>query len=269
MKKTKLYEELTIQDYFIFGKICSKPENRKLILDSLLQIDFKEKTGEVEKHIQQYKSSKFVRLDLLVEDIDGTVYNTEMQNKSNNINRQKELPNRSRYYQSLLDTTYLNTGESYQKLPETYIVFICTFDPFGYNLPIYSFETKCNENEAIKLNDNTHKIFFNTTADLSNLPQDMQNMLLYINTGTVSDEATKKIDLEVNEARQKEEWRIEYMLTYTIQDELRAEGREEGREEGLKEGRAEAKAEIAAAHAEIEKFKKFLLSKGYNPDEIE
>ena len=97
----------------------------------------------------------------------------------------------------------------------------------------------------------------------------MQNMLLYINTGTVSDEATKKIDLEVNEARQKEEWRIEYMLTYTIQDELRAEGREEGREEGLKEGRAEAKAEIAAAHAEIEKFKKFLLSKGYNPDEIE
>lgn len=43
MEKQKSYEELTIRDHFMFGKICSKPENRKLILDSLLQIDFKEK----------------------------------------------------------------------------------------------------------------------------------------------------------------------------------------------------------------------------------
>ena len=54
MERQKNYEELTIRDHFMFGKICSKPENRKLILDSLLQIDFREKegTGTIEKRIK-------------------------------------------------------------------------------------------------------------------------------------------------------------------------------------------------------------------------
>ena len=170
MEKQKSYEELTIRDHFMFGKICSKPENRKLILDSLMQIDLQEKYGDIEKHIQEFRDAKYAKLDLLVEDSSGTVYDAEMQNKSNDKSRQEELPNRSRYYQSIIDTAYFNSGGNYITLPTTYIIFICTFDPFGKNLPIYSFNTKCNEIELPHYNDHTHKIYFNTTADLSNLP---------------------------------------------------------------------------------------------------
>ena len=135
MEKQKNYEDLTLRDYFMFGKICSKPENRKLILDSLLQIDFHEKLGEVEKYLQEFRDTKYVRLDLLVEDVSGTVYDAEMQNKSNNHSRQDELPKRSRYYQSIIDTAYANTGGEYKLLPEIYIIFICTYDPFGKDIP--------------------------------------------------------------------------------------------------------------------------------------
>ena len=98
MEKKKNYEELTMRDHFMFGKICTDPENRKLLIDALLQIDLKEKDGTIEKYLQEYRNSKFARLDLLSESEDGKIYNAEMQNKSKNPRRQLELPKRSRYY---------------------------------------------------------------------------------------------------------------------------------------------------------------------------
>lgn len=251
MNKAKSYDELTIRDSFMFGKICSKPENRKLILDSLLQIDFQEKTGEIEKQIREYRDAKYVRLDLLAKDESDTIYNAEMQNKSANGNTQKELPKRSRYYQSIIDTTTLRAGESYLNLPESFIIFICTYDPFGEGLPIYSFDTKCNESNVVKYEDLAHKIFFNTTADLTGLPISMKNMLIYINNGVANDTATKTLDSEIYDARLKEEWRTEYMLTLTYRDEIYAEGRTEGRAEGFAEGCASKQAEIDNLNAVI------------------
>lgn len=232
MEKIKNYEDLTIRDPFMFGKICSKPENRKLILDSLLQIDLNEKDGGTEKHIQEYKNAKYARLDLLVEDENNTVYDAEMQNESTDKTRQEELPKRSRYYQALIDTAYFNTGGDYTKLPESYIIFICTFDPFGKNLPIYSFTNTCKEINIPWYDDGSHKVFFNTTADLSTLPLNMQNMLKYINNGETNDVATLTLDNEVKEAQFKEEWRAEYMLTLVHDIDVRREGFEDGYENG-------------------------------------
>ena len=229
MEKKKNYEDLTIRDHFMFGKICTDPENRKLLIDALLQIDLKEKQGTIEKYLQEYRNSKYARLDLLSESEDGKIYNAEMQNKSKNPNRQLELPKRSRYYQALLDTTYLESGEDYMNLAETVIIFICTYDPFGKGEALYTFETKCVEDDNLKFDDKIKKLFFNTTADLSSLPQSTQNMLSYINTGKALDEATEKIDIAVKNAREKEEWRREYMLTVVHDIDMKREGREEGR----------------------------------------
>ena len=117
-----------------------------------------------------------------------------------------------------------------------------------------------NDQAFLYYSDAAHKIFFNTTADLSRLPQDMQNMLKYINDGTASDEATKTLEAEVNEARLKEEWKEEYMLTYTIYDELRAEGRAEGRKEGLAEGLASMQKEVDELNAQIADKDKIIAS---------
>ena len=273
MLKPKPYSELTIRDPFMFGKISSKPENRKIILDSLLQIDLHEKTGEIEKHIQEYKDSKYVRLDLLSKDEDNIIYNAEMQNKSQNKERQIELPKRSRYYQSILDTAHFNSGEPYIKLPETFIIFICTFDPFGLGLPIYTFDTKCNERETLAFDDATHKIFFNTTADLSNLPQSMRNMLEYINSGTTNDSATESIDNEVMEARLKEEWKAEYMLTLVHDKDVYNDCYVEGHDAGYEEGYASRQSEFdklantsSKNNLELERLTSLLKEHGIDPN---
>ena len=260
---SKNYEELTIRDPFMFGKICSKPENRKLILDSLLQIDLHEKSGEIEKYLSAYKDSKFARLDLISEDELNKIYNAEMQNESTNKSRQDELPNRGRFYQSIIDTSYFKSGMKYSDMPETFIIFICTFDPYKKGLPFYTFDTKCNEIDLPEYDDRAHKIFFNTTASLSNLPQSMQNMLRYINNGKVNDSATETLDKEIKEARLREEWRSEYMLTLVHDNDVYVDGFDEGFDKGVESCQSEIdslKASLSEKDTEIEMLKKQIES---------
>lgn len=277
MDTQKKYEELTIRDPFMFGKICSIEENRKLILDSLLEIDFKEKNGEIEKYVKAYKSSKASRLDLLVQDIEDKIYNAEMQNKSTS-NDQIELPHRSRYYQSNLDTAYFESGKDYITLPETYIIFICTFDPFGKGEPYYRFETKCVNADVENYNEHAYKIFFNTTGNLEKLPISVRNMLSYIETGVATDEATNTLDNEIYTARVREDWKADYMLTLVHDIDVKREGIREGIEEGRKSRQAEVDqltADIASLSATVEsqaaklqKIEAFLTANGFNLSDI-
>jgi len=39
-------------------------------------------------------------------------------------------------------------GENYRKLKTSYVLFICLFDPFGFDLPVYTFQNRCDENPA-------------------------------------------------------------------------------------------------------------------------
>ena len=64
----KNYEELTIRDHFMFGKICLDTKNCQIILRALLGKDINIVDSQIEKEIKQYSDSKFVRLDLLAED---------------------------------------------------------------------------------------------------------------------------------------------------------------------------------------------------------
>ena len=50
-----------------------------------------------------------------------------------------QLPRRSRYYQASIDTDYMDEGDSYRNLPDSNVMFICTFDPFGLGLSQYTF----------------------------------------------------------------------------------------------------------------------------------
>lgn len=90
-----------------------------------------------------------------------------------------------------------------------------------------------------KYNDKAHKIYFNTTADLSSLPLETQNMLRYINDGVVNDDTTKTIDEAVIKARLIEEWRSEYMLTLVHDNDVFCEGKEEGLAQGIAQGVAQ------------------------------
>ena len=71
--------------------------------------------------------AKSIRLDVYVKDNENIVYNIEMQASDT-----KELPKRSRYYQSLIDLQLIDKGQTYRKLNRSYIIFICLEDIFGH-----------------------------------------------------------------------------------------------------------------------------------------
>ena len=108
-------------------------------------------------------------MDVFLRD-ENRIINVEVQ-----TGHKKELPKRSRYYQSVADVSTTSTGTKYRDLPENILIFICTFDPFDRNFPRYTFQYRCNEDKRLKLKDGSLRIFLNTKAtELSALDQKLQ-----------------------------------------------------------------------------------------------
>ena len=241
---TNMYEKLTIRNKFMFGKVTQNPVIAQKMADLLTPVEIGAVTeAEREKFLQHRSSSKYVKLDMYLEDENGRVVDTEMQNKSNNKMVQEELPLRIRYYQGMIDQEILSTGTDYIFLKETYIIFICTYDPFGKGKYVYHFHMTCDEDDSIQLHDKMNWIFYNTTADLSDAPEGIKRFLGYVETEAAEDEFTKLIDKEVKNARLNEEWRSEYLKTYVNDMDMRREGYIEGEKFGIECGKAEGERE--------------------------
>ena len=251
-----MYEKLTIRNKFMFGKVTQNPVIAQKMADLLTPVEIGAVTEtDREKFLQHRSSSKYVKLDMYLEDENGHVVDTEMQNKSNNKMVQEELPLRIRYYQGMIDQEILSSGTDYIFLKETYIIFICTYDPFGKGKYVYHFHMTCDEDESIQLHDKMNWIFYNTTADLSDAPEGIKEFLDYVENEHAEDEFTRLIDKEVKNARLNEEWRSEYLKTYVNDMDMRREGYIEGEKLGLERGKAEGeKLGLERGKAEGEKL---------------
>lgn len=98
--------------------------------------------------------SKGIRLDVYVKGTDK-VFDIEMQATDT-----KELPERARYYQGVIDVDCLDSGQLYKSLKDSFIIFICVPDIFSRGLPVYTFENLCHQDTTIPLGDRTLKYFF-------------------------------------------------------------------------------------------------------------
>jgi len=232
--KFKEWEELTITDNFLFQKVMQNDELCKTFLSKLLKrriikIDY----IESEKTIDLTFNNKSVRLDMFVTDENGNVFNIEMQTTDAS---KKFLPKRARYYGSMIDLNTLSKGEYYKNLKESFVIFICTFDPFGYNNKIYTFRNTCEEVKKLRLKDETTKIFLNACGKKGRVDSDINNFLRYISGRTSKGDFVKAIKKEVEKVKLHKEMRAEYMtLMLELQDQ-RYEGIEEGIEKGIEKG---------------------------------
>ena len=243
----KKFEELELKDDFIFGKVMQNKEICKKTLEILLGIEIEEIAyPERQKAIEITYQGKSVRLDMYVEDDREIVYNAEMQQKGNS-DVVMQLPKRSRYYQGLIDLNLIEKGATYDKLNKSYVIFICTFDPFGMGKYQYTFQNLCRENTELALEDEAVKIFFNTKGNYEDAPKELGKLLAYIETNQPESAFTEELAHEVTCAKQNKKWRREYMKEliyyYDMKKEARREGRKEGIEEGRKEGREEGRKE--------------------------
>jgi predicted transposase/invertase (TIGR01784 family) len=240
----KSIDELTFTDDYMFGAVMRNPEICKSILETLLNIQIEKlEYPELQKSISTYYESKGVRLDVYVKDSDK-VFDIEVQNDS-----AISLPKRMRYYQSMVDMDSLLKGQDYSELKESFIIFICQYDAFEEGLPCYTFKNLCLQNKNLELCDETTKIIFNSTAYNKEKNLEISAFLKYIKTKVPTSNLTDKINNMVEEQKENDKFRTEY-LSMNLHDrditrKAFTEGREEGIEQGISQGAELTKIETA------------------------
>ena len=251
----KKYEELEFRDDFMFGKVMENRELCREVLECLLQKPVGElQEPQTQREFKFTSDGKPIRIDVYNEDNVGTVYDAEMQNLNNHSIEWHALPKRSRFYQASIDIDYMNKGNSYDSLPDSNIMFICTFDPFKKGLCQYTFRERCDEDHNTLLNEGTEKHFYNCCYESEDIPDDLRKLYEYIRLGRAGNDLTRKIDSAVIEDRRNETWRTQYMKERVIiQDAIREE-REEKEKAQKRADEATKRAE--AAEADNERLRK-------------
>ena len=240
---------------FIFALVMRDPEICKGIVELLLpneeigevkiaaaEISLSDKAKEPEVVPQASldfgKDMRGVRFDAYVKTANEWI-DIEMQTTNKH-----DIEKRSRYYQVLMDTDCLEKGSKFKDLKTTYVVFICTFDYFSLDEPMYVVESYIRKND-LHFNDGTSKILLNTKCSPDKVPEKLRAFYAYINDPTkVDGKLIEGINERVEEYNTKE-WREKFVtLEYMIA---------EAKEEGLEQGRAEEKIEMARAMKEDNK----------------
>ena len=114
------------------------------------------------------REAKDIRLDIKVVDKDGRIFDIEMQTSPS-----KYLGRRLRYYQSTIDgAKVLKPGHDYSELPDTFIIFLCSFDPSEAfskvdNRAVHFFKTIDTKDHALELIDGATKVIINSKGDFT------------------------------------------------------------------------------------------------------
>jgi len=136
-------------------------------------------------------------------------------------------------------------GQDYSELKESFIIFICQYDPFTEGLPCYTFKNLCIQDKNLELNDETTKIIFNSTAYDKEKNVDIRKFLKYIRTKVPTSNLTDKINTLVEKQKENNKFRNDYLAMNLhdrdITKKAFAEGEILGIQKGISQG-AEQKA---------------------------
>ncbi len=238
------FQDLNLSNAFLFAATAQDPEACRAILQIVLEREIPLVNVHAEHTVLFSSDYRMIRLDIYGEDEMDVQYNIEMQNQNTG-----NLPHRARYHHAEMDVSSLKPGMDFRDLRPSYVIFICTFDPFGKGLYRYTFTRQCKEAD-ISLEDDTCTIYFNTKGKN---PEDVSNELIafmaYLEESTdesVRDGATDNIKLlhkKVKQVKQNADLEAKYM---TGEDLLRW-----SKEEGEAKGEAKSVLIVLASKFEV------------------
>ena len=239
------WENLTLANDFMFGKIMRDPELcTEMIRRILPDIDI----GRIEL-TQPQKSEKHsldtrgVRFDVYAKSDNRKIFDCEVQTSD-----KKDLSRRTRAYHIMmgleaLEKHTLKASGTYNDMPDAFVIFICTFDPFGLGRHIYTFSNSCHEVDGLKLNDGAVTIFLNARGTYDDVSGELKAFLDFMLGKSSSDPFVMRLSELLNQTKQNAKWRRNYMLQLLHEMEIRNEAHNKGLEEGRNEGRIEGRNE--------------------------
>ncbi|HJA11501.1 MAG TPA: Rpn family recombination-promoting nuclease/putative transposase [Candidatus Mediterraneibacter merdipullorum] len=253
---------MNLMDDFLFDVATADIETCRIIIELSLGIRIREiRWKEGQKVVHNLPGKRGIRMDFYVEDVDGRVFDVEMQKKN-----EGNIPRRTRYYQALLDAPMLKSGErGFDHLKPAYIIVICGFDLFGYGLYRYTFDNRCKELPELTMGDGCSKIILNTKGrNDTEVDRTLVDFLHYIDHSSEEnipddcDERLKNLHRKVYEIKTNEQMGVSYMKMEERDRLIREEG------ERLGEARGEARGKI---EGEISVLRK-LAAKGYDTEKL-
>ena len=262
----KAFDDLTIADDYMF---CTVMQD-KSICTAVLNMVLSQSIGAItdityQKTFNQLGNAKGIRLDVLVKDDRGSVYDVEMQTTN-----QQYLAKRLRYYQAVLDVSSLEKGGHYTDLPHSFIIFFCPFDYLNRDLPIYTFKTICSEDTAITLPNGVTQVLINSAAAHKAAEPELKSFLNYMN-GIVSDSPLiRKIDEYIKALKENEERRKNYMLLQAFEMDACHYGRQQGIQQGIQQGKSLGlvEGEIRGSRQKALETARLMLHRSYPVSEI-
>ena len=212
-----------MDDTFMSKCLENAPECIELILRIIIgKKDLKVIKSQTEYPIKSLQG-RGVRFDVFARDSKGREYDIEIQRADKGAE-----PKRARYNSALMDANALKAGEDFDKLRDTYVIFITENDMMGDGQDVYVYD-RTEKKSGRSLCDGTHIIYVNgATRSKSDIGKLMHDFLC-------SNAAEMYFDLlkrRVSEFKDSEEGR-HYMCE--AMERIKAEGRTEGRVEGKRE----------------------------------
>lgn len=235
MKRKRKLKELTLKDNFLFGAVMVDEENCREFLELALGFKIQKVKVSKEKSIVYHPEYKGVRLDVYARDEKNTHYNVEMQ-----VVKKPELGKRARYYHSQIDMELLLSGKDYTELPDTYVIFICDFDPFGKGRYCYTFKNHCLEDDEVILEDGSKTVFLSTYG--KNEPEVSEALVKFLrfvkadlaeSTKDFDDDFIERLQEAIRKIKGSREMEERFMVLEEMLREERAEGKVEGKAESV------------------------------------
>ncbi len=214
------WDSIGLTNDLMFKQVMKNPKICKKLLELILgkkiqRIEY----IETEKVFDISLNAKGIRLDVYLADSEETIYNIEMQ--AANV---AGLPERSRYYQGMIDLDQIQKGQLYTALPDTYIIFLCNYDPFGKGKAIYTFRTCCIEDRDLFLEDGSTKIFLNANGSCEGMEEEFRDFLSFLCGKAHTSPFVDQIEEEMTHIRSNENWRVDYMKLEILLQERQMKG---------------------------------------------
>ena len=265
MQRRKL-EELNLLDDFLFHAMLAYPDTGEAFIRKLLETLFDRKFPHLKIRAQESFAGvntdfRGARLDVYIEEdgsaqINGdeipTVYDVEPDHNHKNAEI-KAFPKRARFYHAMIDRRSLKAGEHFGKMKKVYVIFICDYDPFGYDRVLYTIKNRCLEEPTMPYEDDAETWVLYTRGKKGNISERLRQLLSYMentNQNNAINEDLRDIQQMVDQVKRDGEVSLRYMKWFEHDQMMYEQGRKEEQENTERERKI---AEQERKNAEQEK----------------
>ena len=266
----KKLEELNLLDDFLFNAMMTYPEMGEKFTRKILKLLFNKEFRNLKVIAQKSYGGlntdlRGARLDVYVESDDSaeidasedvSIYDLEP-DKNDKAKYIAAFPQRIRFYHAIIDSRSLKSGEDFGKLKRVYVIFICNYDPFGYDRVKYTIRNMCVEEPEMPYDDGAQTtVLYTKGTKGDDISEELRQFLNYMENTTQTNavnDTLKDIQKMVDIVKRDGEVSLSYMKGFERDTIMYEKGQEAERKNTERERQRADSAEKARDKAKKER----------------